>query len=107
MMNNQRAGDDSSNLQAGGDITVNNNVTFVVNSVEEVSKQLLDSVFGELSESTKRRIRLNQESYFQVLAEKLQTVALEGQRLRKIIDSPDFQYISKNAGISASRSSSV
>lgn len=103
---NQKSGDTSTNLQAGRDITVNSSV-IALYSIEEVSKQLLNSVFGELSEETKMQISQNQKSYFQALSESLQKIDKDNFEVKKIIDSPDFQYISKKASISASRSSSV
>ena len=70
-ISNQKSGDNSTNLQAGGSITVNNNAVALY-SIEEVSKQLLGSVFGELPEETKTQIAQNQKSYFQALSENLQ-----------------------------------
>ncbi len=105
-INNQKSGDNSTNLQVGGAITVNNNA-IVLYSIEEVSKQLLGSVFGELPDETKTQITQNQKSYFQALTENLQKIVKDSSNLKKVIDSPDFQYISKKASISASRSSSI
>jgi hypothetical protein len=104
-ISNQKSGDNSTNLQAGGAITVNNN-SVALYSIEEVSKQLLASVFGELPDETKLLITQNQKSYFQALTENLQKVVKGAEDVKKIVDSPDFQYISKTASISASRSSS-
>ena len=103
-ISNQKSGDKSTNLQAGGAITVNNNAVALY-SIEEVSKQLLGSVFGELPDETKTQITQNQKSYFQALTENLQKIVKDSFDLKKVIDSPDFQYISKKASISASRSS--
>ena len=105
-INNQKSGDNSANLQAGGAITVNNNAVALY-SIEEVSKQLLGSVFGELPDETKTQITQNQKSYFQALSENLQKIVKDSSDLKKIIESPDFQFISKKASISASRSSST
>jgi len=105
-ISNQKSGDKSTNLQAGGAITVNNNAVALY-SIEEVSKQLLGSVFGELPDETKTQITQNQKSYFQALTENLQKIVKDSFDLKKVIDSPDFQYISKKASISASRSSST
>ena len=105
-ISNQKSGDNSTNLQAGGAITVNNNAVALY-SIEEVSKQLLGSVFGELPDETKSQITQNQKSYFQALTENLQKIVKDSSDLKKVIDSPDFQYISKKASISASRSSSI
>lgn len=105
-INNQKSGDNSTNLQAGGAITVNNNAVALY-SIEEVSKQLLGSVFGELPDETKTQITQNQKSYFQALSENLQKIVKDSSDLKKIIESPDFQFISKKASISASRSSST
>ena len=55
-ISNQKSGDNSTNLQASGDIIVNNN-TSVFYSIEELSRELLGSVFGELPEETKEKIR--------------------------------------------------
>lgn len=104
-ISNQKSGDNSTNLQAGGAIMVTNN-SVALYSIEEVSKQLLGSVFGELPDETKVLITQNQKSYFQALTENLQKIAKDSSDVKKIIDSPDFQYISKTASISASRSSS-
>lgn len=104
-ISNQKSGDNSTNLQAGGAITVNNN-SVALYSIEEVSKQLLASVFGELPDETKLLITQNQKSYFQALTENLQKVVKGAEDVKKIVDSPDFQYISKTASISASRSPS-
>ena len=105
-INNQKSGDNSTNLQVGGAITVNNNAVALY-SIQEVSKQLLGSVFGELPDETKTQITQNQKSYFQALTENLQKIVKDSFDLKKVIDSPDFQYISKKASISASRSSST
>lgn len=105
-ISNQKSGDDSMNLQAGGDITMNNS-TVVLYSIEEVSKRLQESVFGELPDETKMQITKNQQSYFQTLSGNLQKIIKDTSDLKKIIESPDFQFISKKASISASRSSSI
>ena len=104
-ISNQKSGDNSTNLQAGGSITVSNNAVALY-SIEEVSKQLLGSVFGELPHETKAQIIQNQKSYFQALSENLQKIVKDSAEIKNVIDSPDFQYISKKASISASRSSS-
>lgn len=106
MISSQKSGDDSTNLQASGDIVINNN-SVALYSVEEVAKQLLNSVFGELPEDTKKQIQNNQKSYFQALSENLNKIIKQNEELKTVINSPDFQYISKQATISASRSSSV
>jgi len=105
--NKQKAGDDSINLQAGGDIVVNNTKSVALYSIEEVAKQLMGSVFGELPDDTKGQIEVNQKSYFQALSDNLGKIIKQNDDLKKVISSPDFQYISKTATISASRSSSV
>lgn len=104
---NQKSGDTSTNLQAGRDIIMNNSSVIALYSIEEISKQLLNSVFGEFSEETKMQISKNQKSFSQVLIEKLQNITKDYSEVKKVIDSPDFQYISKKASISASRSSST
>lgn len=104
---NQKSGDTSTNLQAGRDIIMNNSSVIALYSIEEISKQLLNSVFGEFSEETKMQISKNQKSFSQVLTEKLQNITKDYSEVKKVIDSPDFQYISKKASISASRSSST
>ena len=106
MISNQKSGDDSTNLQAGRDIVVNSNKVALY-SIEEVAKQLMGSVFGELPDETKKQIEANQKSYFQALSENLGKIIKQNEDLKKVIDSPDFQYISKTASISASRSSSA
>ena len=98
-ISNQKSGDNSTNLQAGGNITVNSNAVALY-SIEEVSKQLLGSVFGELPEETKTQISQNQKSYFQALSENLQKIVKDSSDVKKVIDSPDFQFISKKASIS-------
>jgi len=105
MISSQKSGDDSTNLQAGGDIVINSNKVALY-SIEEVAKQLMGSVFGELPDETKKQIEANQKSYFQALSENLGKIIKQNEDLKKVIDSPDFQYISKTASISASRSSS-
>jgi len=107
MISNQKSGDDSTNLQAGRDIVVTNQRSVALYSIEEVAKQLLGSVFGELPEDTKKQIQDNQKSYFQALSENLGKIIKQNEDLQKVISSPDFQYISKTAAISASRSSST
>lgn len=107
IISSQKSGNDSTNLQAGGDIVINNTKSVALYSVEEVAKQLLNSVFGELPANTKSLIENNQKSYFQALSEKIGTIIKQNEELEEVINSPDFQYISKKAAISASRSSSV
>jgi hypothetical protein len=107
MISNQKSGDDSTNLQAGRDIVVNAGNSIALYSIEEVAKQLMGSVFGELPDETKKQIETNQKSYFQALSENLGKIIKQNNELKKVIDSPDFQYISKTASISASRSSSA
>lgn len=107
MISNQKSGDDSTNLQAGRDIVVNAGNSIALYSIEEVAKQLMGSVFNELPDETKRQIETNQKSYFQALSENLGKIIKQNNELKKVIDSPDFQYISKQATISASRSSSI
>ncbi len=104
MANSQLSGNDSTNLQAGRDIVVNQSV--VLCSTEELAKQLMLSVFVELPLETKKQIENNHQSYFGALSENLKEVYKQKEELKKVIDSPDFQYVSKNAVISASRSSS-
>jgi len=104
MGTNQKSGDNSTNLQAGGNIVLNG--TPVLHSIEEVAKQLLSSVFGELPDETKKQITLNQKSYFEILSENLSKITKQNKELQKVIESPDFQYISKQAAISASRTPS-
>ena len=107
MISNQKSGDDSTNLQAGRDIVVNKSNLIALYSIEEVAKQLLGSVFGELPDETKKQIETNQKSYFQSLAENLSKIIKQNEELKIVINSPDFQYVSKQATISASRSSSI
>jgi len=107
MINNQKSGDDSTNLQAGRDIVVTNQNSVALYSIEEVAKQLLGSVFGELPDDTKKQIENNQKSYFQALSENLGKIIKQNEELKEVVSSPDFQYISKTAAISASRSSST
>lgn len=104
-ISNQSSGDSSTNLQAGGNIIVNTN-EIALYSIEELSKRLIGSVFGELPDQTKAQIGQNQKSYFQALSENLQKIDRDVSEVKKIVDSPDFQYISKRASIAASRSSS-
>lgn len=101
----QKSGADSSNLQAGRDIVLNNN-KIVLYSIEEVSKKLLASAFGELPQNTLDQVTNNQKSYFEHLSEKLHKINKQSEEIKATIDSPDFQYTSKKAAISASRSSS-
>jgi hypothetical protein len=103
---NQKSGDNSTNLQAGGNIVINNGAVALY-SIEEVAKQLLNSVFGELPVEAKVLIENNQLSYFQALTEKLSVIIKQGEELNEVINSPDFQYMSKIAAISASRSPSA
>lgn len=107
MISNQKSGDNSTNLQANRDIVVNTSNSVALYSIEEVAKQLMGSVFGELPDDTKKQIEMNQKSYFQALSENLGKIVKQNEELKKVIDSPDFQYISKTASISASRSSSA
>jgi len=107
MKSSQKSGDESTNLQAGRDIVVNTGNSIALYSIEEVAKQLMGSVFGELPDETKKQIETNQKSYFQTLSENLGKIIKQNDDLKKVIDSPDFQYISKTASISASRSSST
>lgn len=107
MISSQKSGDNSTNLQAGGDIVVNNTKSVALYSIEEVAKQLMGSIFGELPDNTKKQIKNNQKSYFQALSENLEKIIKQNEELKEVVSSPDFQYISKNATISASRSSSM
>lgn len=104
----QNSGNNSVNLQAGRDINVVvNNNTIALYSIEEVAKQLMNSVFGELSQITKKQIVANQKSYFQILVNNLQKIKKQNDDLKEVVKSPDFQYISKRVLISVSRSSST
>ena len=105
MTTSQKSGDDSTNIQAGRDIILANTVALY--SIEEVAKQLLNSVFGELPSETKEKIESNQKSYFQALSDNLERIVKQNEELKEVVESPDFQYISKKASVSASRSSSV
>lgn len=105
----QKSGDNSNNYQASGNIinnNITNNHTIVMYSIEDVSKKLLISVFGELPKETRKQIEENQISYFKILSDSLNKITKDIEELKKIISYPDFQYISKIAAISASRSSS-
>ncbi len=103
-MNKQISGDNSTNFQAGGDIVHNNNI--VLYSIEEVAKKLQNHIFGELPEITKQQIESNQKSYFEVLTESIKKIIKNQEEVATIIHTPDFQYISKIASISASKSPS-
>lgn len=103
-MNKQVSGDNSTSLQAGGDIIQNNKI--ILYSVEELAKKLQNNVFGELTEITKKEIDSNQKSYFEVLTENLNKIVKNHEDVQKVINTPDFQYTSKMASISASKSSS-
>lgn len=89
--------------QAGRDI---NNNQIVLYSIEEISKKLLCSAFGEMPTITKEYIQDNQKSYFDSLSDRLKAIHEQSKEIKNVIDSPDFQYISKQATISASRQSS-
>lgn len=103
----QKNGNDSKNYQAGRDIIYNETkVELVLYPVEELSKKLLNSVFGDLPNETKQLIENNQQSYYQGLLEKLGLINKQHEELKTIIESPDFQYVLKESIKSASRSSS-
>lgn len=93
--------------KAGRDITHITTNQIALYSVEEVSKQLLKSVFGELPDVTKQQITNNQTSYFNYLTKELNKISKDQQALKQIIDSPDFQYTSKMAAITASKTDSA
>ncbi len=101
----QQSGDGSTNLQANT-INVNQTVSLTVGSVEELSKELLNSVFGELPDTVKEQIAKNQSSFLGTLKDVLASYVSDSEIVRAVINSPDFQYITKRAAISASRSSS-
>ena len=103
--NRQQSGANSTNLQA--DNIVINNKSVVLYSVEELAKQLINSSFGELPEETKKQIKNNQTSYFQYLSEELKKIKKQSEEVKLIVDTPDFQYASRKALISASKSSST
>ena len=105
-VNSQKSGNNSISLQANGNINIQNG-TVVLYSIEELSKQLLSSVFDELPIETKEQITGNQKSYFQALTENFKKILKQNEELKQIVNSPDFQFISKTASISASRSSSI
>lgn len=94
------------NVNVAGNLNIHQG-SVALYSIEEVAKQLMGSVFGELPKDTKKQIVNNQKSYFQTLSENLGKIIKDNQQLKSIMGSPDFQYISKTASISASRSSSV
>src|SRR5574343_595767 len=104
-MSKQTSGDNSTNIQAGRDIVQNNNV--ILYSIEEVAKKLKNHINRELPNITKHQSDTNQKSYFNVLSENLSRIVKNQEEVKKIIDTPDFQYISKMASISASKTSSV
>ena len=81
MISNQKSGDDSTNLQAGRDIIVNKSASVALYSIEELAKQLLSSVFGELPNDTKIQIEANQKSYFQALTENLGKIVKQNEEV--------------------------
>ena len=103
MTNSQTGGNGSTNLQAGGNIIHNN---FIISSVEDIAKKLLNSTFAELSDETKLKINDNKSSYEQELILALHGLKTSVDEVKERFDDPDFQYISKKACISAMRSSS-
>lgn len=105
MISNQKSGDGSINLQAGQNIQINQSI--VLCSVEELSKALIASVFGELPAETKLKIAENQKSYFDCLSDALKELKGDQETIKKVVESPDFQYTSKMAGISASKTPSL
>lgn len=103
-----KSGDEATILQAARDNKIeihHHNNHIVISSTEEVSKQIMQTVFGELPIETKAQITENQKSYTQILIEKLQRITVKQDELLKVVYSPDFQFISKKAAISASRNS--
>ena len=109
-MNNkqaQKSGDNCINIQVAGDMVIQHETSIVLWSVEEMSKKLISGVFGELTEKAKKQIQDNQQSYLESLKSELRNVVESFEKLQMILDSPDFQYISKRAAISASRTPSI
>lgn len=98
MTKTQKAGNSSTNL-----MTENLTVNIALNSMEDIAKQLLNSVFWELSKESKVRIIENQASYFDELSLALWKLVQSNEELKKTVSDPDFQYASKKAWISASR----
>jgi hypothetical protein len=104
---NQNVENASTNYQIEKQVVVNINASGDLSaSVQEISKQLLSSAFGELPAETKRQIENNQQSYLDVLSGKLKDVKNTADETKSIISSPDFQYTAKKASVSASKSSS-
>lgn len=58
-----------------------------------------------MPEDTKVQVSNNQKSFVEILIVKLDGLCKKVEELSVIVSSPDFQYILKNALISASRSS--
>lgn len=102
----QKTGDNSTNIQADS-IAVKQTVNLTVGSVEGLSKELLSSVFGELPQSVKDKIAENQSSFLEALKDKLKSYMSDVEEVKSVINSPDFQYITKKATLAASRSDSV
>lgn len=100
-MSKQVGGDNSQNYQAEN-LSINNNA-IVLYSVEELSKKLLSSAFGDLPPQTLEQIKHNQKSYFGYLTEELKKLRNDQQELKRVIDTPDFQYSSRQSAIAASK----
>lgn len=105
--NNTEAGDNSTNLQAGGDcnVTINNNYFF--NSAVDAAKRLLEN--GELASlpgPTQDIFQNNARSYAGRLADRSSNITKNGSDRSDIIGSPDFQLTYTKSIVSAGLSSS-
>lgn len=101
----QEAGDSSQNQQAGQ--IVNNIINIALAPLDEMAEAVLLSAFGGVPDETLELVRQNQQSFKEVLVVELKKVLEQVTELQSLVSSPDFQYISKQALLSASRSDDV
>jgi preprotein translocase subunit Sss1 len=105
---NQKSGDNSQNIQ-GETVSVNStvNILALIQPVKEMSPQLLESTFCELSKESKNEAKNNQEDFLNNFQKKLESFVTDVHELQKSIQKPDFQYMAKKSLIEAGRMDSV
>jgi hypothetical protein len=100
----QAGGKDSNNQQAE---TIVNQVNIALAPLDEMAKVVLENAFGGVPATTLKQVEDNQSSFKSIFVDELKKIVAQVNDIEKIVNSPDFQYVSKKALLSASRSGEV
>jgi hypothetical protein len=101
-ISNQKSGDSSVNLQAGRD----NNMTVIVSSMEVIVDGVVKAVTGEVTQKVNEIAEKRVQDYLKDFEERLAKKPDLLENYSKNIDTPDFQFVARQAIITSARTES-